>query len=107
MNWCEYPGFWLGHEVLQNYGCRMMGGLWVTIKLVAISVFLGFFLGLGLALLRQSKSRLISGPAKFYITFFRGTPLLAQLFLIYYGSGQFRAFWDSIGLWWFFRNEFW
>lgn len=107
MNWCEYPGYWIGNEALQNYGCRMATGLWVTLQLVAISVLLGFFLGLGLALVRQSKNPMLSWPARFYINFFRGTPLLAQLFLVYYGSGQFRPFWDSVGLWWFFRNEFW
>lgn len=107
MNWCEYPGFWVGNEALQNYGCRMAAGLWITIQLVSISVALGFFLGLGLALIRQSKNPLLSAPAKLYINFFRGTPLLAQLFLVYYGSGQFRTFWEAIGLWSFFRNEFW
>jgi polar amino acid transport system permease protein len=41
-----------------------------------------------------------------YVYFFRGTPLLAQVFLIYYGSGQFRPFFQSIGLWWLFRDAF-
>ena len=40
MNWCEYPGYLAGSEVLQNYGCRMASGLWVTFDLVAISVAL-------------------------------------------------------------------
>jgi polar amino acid transport system permease protein len=107
MMWCELPGYWLGHETLQNYGCRIAGGLVVTLQLVAVSVVLGFFLGLGLALLRLSKHRTISWPARAYITFFRGTPLLCQLFLVYYGSGQFRLFWQDIGLWWMFRSEYW
>lgn len=107
MNWCEYPGYWIGHEALQNYGCRLATGLGITLQLVSASVVLGFFLGLGLALVRQSKNPLLSAPARLYINFFRGTPLLAQLFLVYYGSGQFRAFWESLGLWWFFRNEYW
>ena len=34
MNWCEYPGFWLGSESLQNYGCRMANGLGITLQLV-------------------------------------------------------------------------
>jgi polar amino acid transport system permease protein len=41
-----------------------------------------------------------------YITFFRGTPLLCQLYLIYYGAGEFRPFLQSVGLWWFFREAF-
>lgn len=39
--------------------------------------------------------------------FFRGSPLLAQLFLLYYGMGAFRGFWQSINLWWFFRDPWW
>ena len=45
-------------------------------------------------------------PLRIYVSFMRGTPLLAQMFLIYYGSGQFRPFFQSIGLWWFFRDPF-
>ena len=52
MNWCEYPGYWIGSEVLQNYGCRMASGLWITFELVVISVALGFLLALGLAVAR-------------------------------------------------------
>ena len=33
MNWCEYPGAWIGLEVLQNYGCRMASGLGLTLQL--------------------------------------------------------------------------
>jgi ABC-type arginine/histidine transport system permease subunit len=38
------------------------------------------------------------------VSFFRGTPLIAQLFLIYYGSGQFRHELSDLGLWWLFRD---
>lgn len=107
MNWCEYPGFWLGHETLERYGCRLASGLGVTLQLVSVSVVLGIMLGLGLALVRLSRSRWLAWPAAGYIAFFRGTPLLGQLFLVYYGSGQFRTLWDDLGLWWFFRSEYW
>ncbi|QEL22812.1 ABC transporter permease subunit [Bosea sp. F3-2] len=106
MNWCEYPGWFLGSEVLQNYGCRMASGLWITVELVIFSVLLGFAMAFGLAVARlygpRWAARLVSG----YTTFFRGTPLLCQLFLVYYGLGQFRVFWQDIGLWWFFRDPF-
>jgi len=104
MKWCEAPGFYLGHEVLERYGCRMADGLVLTLQLVGISSTLGFVFAIGLALLR------LHGPAPArhavggYTTFFRGTPLLCQLFLIYYGLGAFRPFWQEIGLWWFFRE---
>jgi polar amino acid transport system permease protein len=39
-----------------------------------------------------------------YVYFFRGSPLLAQLFLLYYGLGSLKGFWQDVGLWWFFRD---
>lgn len=106
MNWCEYPGFWFGSEVLQNYGCRMASGLGTTIQLVVISVTLGFLIGLGLALIRLYGPRWAGAVVGGYTTFFRGTPLLCQLFLVYYGFGSFRLFWESLNLWWFFREPY-
>jgi polar amino acid transport system permease protein len=93
-------------ELFERYGLRMLDGLLVTIELVVISVTLGAFLALPIALARLSRSRVLRGLALSYVTFFRGTPLLAQLFLVYYGSGQFRGFFESIGLWWLFRDAF-
>ena len=106
MRWCEYPGFWLGSEVFQNYGCRMFAGVGVTAQLVAISVSLGFALAIGLAVARLYGPRWAQSAINGYTTFFRGTPLLCQLFLVYYGLGQFRLFWQDVGLWWFFREPF-
>jgi polar amino acid transport system permease protein len=104
--WCEQPGIWLGSEVLERYGCRMMTGLGLTLQLVVISVTLGCLLGLVLALIRLYGPRPARGLVSGYTTFFRGTPLLCQLFLVYYGFGQFRPFWQEVGLWWFFREPF-
>ena len=106
MRWCEYPGSIVGSEVFQNYGCRMFSGLWVTFELVAISVTLGFALAIGLAIARLYGPRWAQVAINGYTTFFRGTPLLCQLFLVYYGLGQFRLFWQDVGLWWFFREPF-
>jgi polar amino acid transport system permease protein len=104
--WCEAPGYWLGSEVLQNYGCRMAAGLGVTLQLVAISVSLGCVLGLTLALVRLHGPRWGRALVTGYTTFFRGTPLLCQLFFVYYGSGQLRPFLQDVGLWWFFREPY-
>jgi polar amino acid transport system permease protein len=106
MRWCEYPGYLVGSEVFQNYGCRMFSGLWITFELVAISVTLGFGLAIGLAIARLYWPRWAQSLINGYTTFFRGTPLLCQLFLVYYGLGQFRLFWQDVGLWWFFREPF-
>jgi polar amino acid transport system permease protein len=88
MTWCEAPGYLIGNDVLVNYGCRIFNGLWLTLFLVAISVPLGFLLALGLATARSSKNPFLRIGSKAYVTFFRGTPLLVQLFLFYYGSGE-------------------
>ena len=48
----------------------------------------------------------IAAPALAYVTFFRGTPLLCQLYLVYYGAGEIRPALASLGLWWFFRDAF-
>ncbi len=106
MKWCEAPGIWLGHEVLERYGCRMADGLVLTLKLVGISSALGFALAIGLGLLRLRGPKPVRYAIAGYTTFFRGTPLLCQLFLIYYGLGTFRVFWQDLGLWWFFREPF-
>ena len=66
-----------------------LNGLWVTIQLVVIALVSGFVLAVPLALMAVSKTSLLKFSAKTYIYFFRGTPLLVQMFLLYYGMGQF------------------
>lgn len=73
-------------------------GLWTTIWLVLASLALGLALAVPLGIARTSRNPLINGPVWAYTYFFRGTPLLVQMFLIYYGSGQFEAIRTSI-LW--------
>lgn len=102
--WCEWPGAFIGLEVLEKYGCRMVSGLGLTLYLVAVTFLLGLFIGLGLAVAKLRGGRLVSTLIHGYTTFFRGTPLLVQLFLIYYGLGSIRLFWQDVGLWWFFRD---
>ncbi len=106
MNWTDFLGIFVDLDILDRYGGRMLAGLVVTLQLVAISVTLGFVLAFAIALARLSRNPILSGMAFSYTTFFRGTPLLAQLFLVYYGSGQFREAFESIGLWWLFREAF-
>lgn len=87
-----------------KYGPSFLSGLGVTLTLVACSIVLGAILSLPIALGRMSKSKIWSWLAYAYVYFFRGTPLIAQLFLIYYGLGSFRPQLESVGLWWFFRE---
>jgi His/Glu/Gln/Arg/opine family amino acid ABC transporter permease subunit len=85
---------------------RLLSGTWVTMQITAISVVIGLFLAIPLALMRVAKSRLISWPAYAVNFYFRGTPLLVQIFLIYYGSGQFRSLLETLHLWTFFREAY-
>jgi octopine/nopaline transport system permease protein/arginine/ornithine transport system permease protein len=78
-----------------------------TIELLVLSLALGLCVAVPVALLRLSRHPVLWMPAYGYIYFFRGTPLLVQLFLIYYGAGQFHEFLESIGIWWFFREAWW
>jgi len=94
----------LNLELFERYAPRFIDGLLVTGKLVAISFSLGAVLGLLIALGRLSSNRLLRGVTGVYVFFFRGSPLLAQLFMLYYGLGSFKNFWQDVGLWWFFRD---
>lgn len=91
-------------EFVEKYGPKYLAGLWITLKLVSISIVLGAMLSLPVALGRMSSSRAVKPIAFAYVYFFRGTPLLAQIFLVYYGAGVFVAELKSIGLWIFFRD---
>ncbi|BCP53293.1 amino acid ABC transporter permease [Kaistia sp. 32K] len=93
-------------DALATYGPRMLQGLVVTLQLVVISITLGALLSWPVALARLSRYRVIRGIAFGYMYFFRGTPLLAQTFLVYYGAGQFRVQLEAAGLWWLFRDAF-
>lgn len=81
-----------------------MGGMVVTLEITAMSVALGFIIALPLSVLRVSKNPLIRWPVYGFNFYFRGTPLLVQIFLIYYGSGQFQELLSQCGLWHLFRE---
>lgn len=94
----------LNVALFERYAPRFIDGLLVTGKLVAISFSLGALLGLLIALGRLSTYRWVRGFTGVYVYFFRGSPLLVQLFMLYYGLGSFKGFWQEVGLWWFFRD---
>lgn len=93
-------------ELFVKYAPGYMSGLGVTLLLVAISIVLGAILSVPIAYARMSKNRILSSLAYAYVYFFRGTPLLAQTFLVYYGVGSFRPELEMVGLWGFFREAF-
>lgn len=93
-------------ELIERYGWRIVDGLWITMQVVGISAVLGFILAYPICKARMSRNLILSGLALSYVTFFRGTPLLAQLYLFYYGAGEIRQELTEIGLWTFFREAY-
>ncbi|MBO6716408.1 MAG: ABC transporter permease [Rhizobiaceae bacterium] len=91
-------------DLIYRYAPAYLSGLRVTITLVLLSIVLGAVLSVPIALGRMSKNPLFAWPAYAYVYFFRGTPLLAQTFLVYYGLGTFRPELQAVGLWTFFRE---
>ena len=71
--------------VLDSLGPIVLGAVTGTIPLALVSFALGLVLALGLALMRLSRRWWLSGIARGYISVVRGTPLLVQLFVIFYG----------------------
>ena len=100
--WMIVDGF--DADFFRRYGPRMLGGFGVTLMLTFASVVFGAVLALPVAAGRRAKSGVGYGIATAYTSFFRGTPLLAQAFLVYYGAGQFREELDAVGLWGFFAS---
>jgi cystine transport system permease protein len=71
--------------VLRSFLPMLEGAVKGTIPLALVSFVLGLAIALGVALMRLSKVRILSGIARVYVSIIRGTPLLVQLFVIFYG----------------------
>lgn len=85
---------------------RLAQGATLTLELVAIAVIAGLLLAIPLGIARSSRLWYVRTLPYCYIFFFRGTPLLVQLFLVYYGLAQFDAVRES-ALWPYLRDPFW
>jgi His/Glu/Gln/Arg/opine family amino acid ABC transporter permease subunit len=96
----------LNYELMWESVPDLLGGLVLTLELSLASLALGMILALPLAALRTARHPLLWMPAYGYITFFRGTPLLVQIFLIYYGSGQFEWV-KATPFWPLLREAYW
>ena len=92
-------------DYIDRYAPKYVKGFWTTLELIFWALLLGGSMSLPIAFGRMSDNKILRGFSFGYIYFFRGTPLLAQLFLLYYGFGQFRHFWQDVGLWWLFRDS--
>ncbi|MEX6506282.1 ABC transporter permease [Jiella sp. M17.18] len=87
-----------------RFGWNYLGGLGVTVSLVLVSFVCGAIVSLPVALGRMAKNPVGRGASFAFVYFFRGTPLIAQIFLVYYGFAEFRHFFEAVDLWWFFRE---
>jgi len=92
--------------VIYDYFPRLLDGAWLTLELVLISGLIGIALAIPLALMRASTNRLVQFFPFCFIYFFRGTPLLVQIFLVYYGASQFEVIKGSF-LWPVLKEAYW
>lgn len=85
----------------------LLPGLPLTLELAATSILAGGILAAIISLVAVIGGPIGRGFTQGYVFVFRGSPLLVQMFLIYYGLGQFRPFLQEIGLWGIFREPYW
>ncbi|GFM82432.1 ABC transporter permease [Pseudomonas cichorii] len=93
-------------EVIIKWLPKLAQGATLTLELVAIAVIAGLIIAIPLGIARSSKHLHVRALPYAYIFFFRGTPLLVQLFLVYYGLAQFEAVRKG-PLWPYLRDPFW
>jgi len=86
---------------------QLLSGLPLTLELTFFAFVIGAILALLLALMRNAPLWPLRAFVRTFVFVMRGTPLLVQIFLIYYGLGQFRPFLQDIGLWSVFREPYW
>ena len=85
---------------------KLLSAAIVTLKLLSVALFFGLIIGLIFAILRLNKNPIINKFAYGYSYVFRGTPLLVQIFIIYFGLGQIEYF-RSTFLWVVFKEPYW
>ena len=93
-------------ELMINSFPKLLNATLITLKLLSVSLILGLFIGLGFAILRMNNNMLINKFAYGYSYIFRGTPLLVQIFIIYFGLGQIEYL-RSTFLWVILKEPYW
>ena len=93
-------------DIIIKYLPRLFDGAVLSLELVAIAVLAGLILAIPIGIARASRHWYIRALPYGYMFFFRGTPLLVQLFLVYYGLAQFDAVRQG-PLWPILRDPFW
>ena len=93
-------------ELMINSFPKLLNAAVVTLKLLSVSLIVGLFIGLLFAILRLNKNIFINKFAYGYSYVFRGTPLLVQIFIIYFGLGQIESLRSSF-LWVILKEPYW
>ena len=93
-------------ELMINSFPKLLNATMVTLKLLSLSLFFGLFIGLLFAIMRMSKNLIFNKFAYGYSYLFRGTPLLVQIFIIYFGFGQIEFIRESF-LWVILKEPYW
>ena len=85
---------------------KLISAAVITLKLLSVSLIIGLFIGLFFAILRLNKNIFINRFAYGYSYVFRGTPLLVQIFIIYFGLGQIEYLRSTV-LWVILKEPYW
>ena len=85
---------------------KLLNAAVITLKLLSVSLIIGLFIGLLFAILRLNKNIFINKFAYVYSYLFRGTPLLVQIFIIYFGLGQIEYLRTTF-LWNILKEPYW
>ena len=93
-------------ELMINSLPKLLSAAVITLKLLSVSLIIGLFIGLIFAILRLNKNTLINNFAYGYSYVFRGTPLLVQIFIIYFGLGQIEYLRSTV-LWVILKEPYW
>ena len=93
-------------ELMINSFPKLLNATLITLQLLSVSLILGLFIGLGFAILRMNNNKLINKFAYGYSYIFRGTPLLVQIFIIYFGLGQIEYLRTTF-LWVVLKEPYW
>lgn len=95
---------------LDGFIGELSRGVLLTVQLLLVSAVFGFLLAVAVALARLARNPLLAGAAQFYTSVLRGTPLLVQIYILYYGLGSVFASFPLIRhslLWPYLREGFW
>ena len=85
---------------------KLLSATLITLKLVSASLLFGIFLGTLFAILRTGKNKFLKAFSYYYSYIFRGTPMLVQLFIIYFGLAQIEYLRSSF-LWVILKEPYW